>query len=91
MNLHLSLPWLHSTPARRPARPAPPDWVNATLQAAPPPDDAEPGCGWFDSSHALESGLQVTEHATPDSVANAVPLGWWLDWQLNGNTRSAQA
>jgi hypothetical protein len=23
----------------------------------------------------------VTEFASPDPVANEVPLGWWLDWQ----------
>jgi hypothetical protein len=39
------------------------------------------GCGWFDSSHELSAGLQVTEHLTPERVAIEVPLGWWLDWQ----------
>ena len=39
------------------------------------------GCGWFDSSHELNAGVQVTEHLTPERVANEVPLGWWLDWQ----------
>lgn len=64
-----------------------PDWVDACgAEAAPAPaDEARPrGCGWFDSSHDLNAGLQVTEHLSPQAVADAVPLGWWLDWQIAG-------
>jgi hypothetical protein len=80
--------------ARRPARtlhrPATPDWVNAGSGPDPAPlDEVQPGCGWFDSSHELNRGLQVTEHLTPERVANEVPLGWWLDWQSSGAGPSA--
>jgi hypothetical protein len=72
-----------AVPRRRPV----PDWVEACVAepAAAPADDGSPrGCGWFDSSHELNAGLQVTEHLTPQEVADAVPLGWWLDWQIAG-------
>ena len=39
------------------------------------------GCGWFDSSHELHTGLLVSEY--DDEVAAAVlPLATWLDEQL---------
>ena len=61
------------------------DWVNAGSEPSPAQlDDVLLGCGWFDSSHELNTGLQVTEHLTPERVANEVPLGWWLDWQSGG-------
>lgn len=91
MNLSLRLPWQRPLPSRRCTRPSQPEWVNANaLQAAAAtaPEDADPGCGWFDSSHALHSGLSVTEHLTPDRVANEVPLGWWLDWCADAGRRS---
>ena len=47
--------------------------------------DAEPpclGCGWFDSSHELQTGLQVSEHDDDEVVAAALPLATWLDLQL---------
>ena len=47
-------------------------------------DDAPPaGCGWFDSSHELRSGLRVEEELPPDAVARLVPLSWWLAWELD--------
>jgi hypothetical protein len=64
-----------------------PDWVEACVAeppAAPADDGAPRGCGWFDSSHDLNAGLQVTEHLSPQALADAVPLGWWLDWQTAG-------
>ena len=63
-------------------RPAPP----APRAAAAASDDDEPpcGCGWFDSSHELRCGLQVTEHASPDAVANELPLDDWLELHLSG-------
>jgi hypothetical protein len=68
--------------AARAKRPTAPDWVNATLVDAPAVETSAPvGCGWFDSSHELNAGLRITEHLSPDDVANEVPLGWWLDWQ----------
>jgi len=88
MNLHISLPWKRAAPVRR-VRPTAPDWVNATTLATPTEDTHDkPGCGWFDSSHELTAGLRVTEHLSPDQVANEVPLGWWLDWQSQPALRS---
>lgn len=49
----------------------------------PVPDEERPtGCGWFDSSHELQTGLRVTEHAQTETVAQLVPLSWWLAWEL---------
>lgn len=42
------------------------------------------GCGWFDSSHELQHGLWVREHASPDAVANELPLASWLELHLAG-------
>ncbi|MDP1532751.1 MAG: hypothetical protein Q8N44_04610 [Rubrivivax sp.] len=49
-------------------------------------DDAQApaGCGWFDSSHTLQQGLQVTEHGAADAVCAALPLEGWLELQLTG-------
>jgi hypothetical protein len=49
-----------------------------------PPEARPQGCGWFDSSHDLNQGLQVTEHANPDTVAGDLPLSDWLRMQLSG-------
>lgn len=78
MNLSLSrLMHRAPLPATRVRRPAP------TL---PPPaaggDDDPPGCGWFDSSHALQAGLQVHEHANADTLAQLMPLAAWIELQL---------
>jgi hypothetical protein len=68
-----------------------PDWVNGGAgPEAAAQDEPAKGCGWFDSSHELHSGLQVTEHADPDAVVNELPLGWWLDWQTAGHPASAR-
>lgn len=45
-------------------------------------EERPPGCGWFDSSHELNHGLLVTEHASPDPVAADLPLSDWLGMQL---------
>jgi hypothetical protein len=42
------------------------------------------GCGWFDSSHELQTGLCVSEHDDDAVVAAALPLSTWLDRQLAG-------
>jgi hypothetical protein len=82
MNIPVSLIWWRAVPSKTPVRATTPDWVNATLEASATEElQAPPGCGWFDSSHELHAGLLVTEHLTPERVANEVPLGWWLDWQ----------
>ena len=60
----------------------------AAAPAAPatPPAEADerPGCGWFDSSHALQQGLQVREHADAGTLAAELPLAAWLELQLSG-------
>lgn len=43
------------------------------------------GCGWFDSSHDLQAGLRVQEHASVDAVAAEMPLGAWLAWHAAGH------
>ena len=72
------------------------DAIDAALAATLAPDAASgteadsghPGCGWFDSSHDLACGLQVTEVEQPDEVAQLVPLRWWLAWELDAATPS---
>ena len=61
-----------------------PDWADAPTAAAPAPaaDERPLGCGWFDSSHDLERGLLVREHASPDALAAQLPLGFWLQLHL---------
>jgi hypothetical protein len=83
-------------------------WSRLTPPAGPPArllahDDAgnigdadEPpclGCGWFDSSHELQTGLLVSEHDDDEVVAVALPLATWLelqlaDWQPDGPVKS---
>jgi hypothetical protein len=74
-------------PRRRPRpSPAPAADALACRAAAPEPapgSDERPACGWFDSSHELNHGLQVTEYVRPEVVAQMVPLRWWLAWELD--------
>lgn len=86
MKLPRCLQWWRAAAPTRTHRRAVPDWVTAVGDADEQAQDEALllGCGWFDSSHELHSGLQVTEHLTPERVANEVPLGWWLDWQAGG-------
>lgn len=48
----------------------------------PPPrpaaEERPRGCGWFDSSHELQRGLLVVEHADPAAPARLLPLEAWL-------------
>lgn len=83
MNLPRCLSWWRAATPVRVHRRAAPDWVTAGSEVEEQAQDDALllGCGWFDSSHELHAGLQVTEHLTPERVANEVPLGWWLDWQ----------
>jgi len=81
-----------ATPEAVPRRRQVPDWVEVAAEPTPEQlDEVLLGCGWFDSSHELNAGLQVTEHLTPQAVADAVPLGWWLDWQTVGGCGSARS
>ena len=74
---HLPRPFRPSTPERR--RPVRASGHEEPLAA----EDHPPGCGWFDSSHDLQRGLRVTEHAQADAVVNQIPLSWWLGWELD--------
>ena len=67
-------------PCTRAPRPAPPDLPVLWDDNEEPP----PGCGWFDSSHELQSGLSVREHASADEVAADLPLEAWLELHLAG-------
>lgn len=92
MHLPTCLTRWTTTASPAPRRRHQPDWVDAcgAEPATPAADEEQPrGCGWFDSSHELNAGLQVTEHLTPQAVADAVPLGWWLDWLTAGGGVSA--
>ena len=85
MNLSRCLTWWRRAPAAPQARVVVPDWVDGGAEPSEAQlDEVLLGCGWFDSSHELQAGLQVTEHASPDAVANELPLGWWLDWAARG-------
>ena len=53
-----------------------------TERAEPPAGPA--ACGWFDSSHELQQGLQVLEHDNADTVARELPLRDWLLLHLAG-------
>ncbi|MDO8420079.1 MAG: hypothetical protein Q7S90_08585 [Rubrivivax sp.] len=68
--------WLGHVPVR-PAAQAP-----AMPAAARPDEEVLGGCGWFDSSHELQNGLWVREHASPDEVAAELPLASWLELHL---------
>lgn len=86
-----SLPWRRAPQTVRAHRPVA-DWVSAAGEPSDAQlDDVLLGCGWFDSSHELHAGLQVTEHLTPERVVNELPLGWWLDWQDERARRPASA
>lgn len=62
--------WIFRRPAAAPRRPEP--------HAAVPGDEPARGCGWYESSHELHSGLQVLEHADVGAVARELPLADWI-------------
>ncbi len=81
MKLHTFWPWLRMRPAPRRGRAALPELPQLLDDA----DDAPPpGCGWFNSSHELQRGLLVTEHASADAVATELPLDSWIGLHLAG-------
>ncbi|MDO9072065.1 MAG: hypothetical protein Q7U73_02275 [Rubrivivax sp.] len=78
--LSLLLPW-----RRKPAVPHHPRPDETVLPALDSEDENRPrACGWFDSSHDLEHGLCVCEHASADTLARELPLASWLELQLSG-------
>jgi len=68
------------------ARPPAPPAAHAAVAPVETPADEEAtgGCGWYDSSHELQNGLWVHEHASPDEVATDLPLATWLELHLAG-------
>jgi len=85
MNLMSLLPW-----RRKPRVPRAPPPDETVLPALDGGDEDRPrACGWFDSSHDLQHGLSVREHASPDTLARELPLAHWLDLQLSGWRASA--
>ena len=82
MNLLSFLPWRKLVPARAGRQALADDELPCETE------DRILGCGWFDSSHDLHSGLMVREHACVDAVANEVPLAFWLELKLAGRQGS---
>ena len=87
MNLLTCLPWfkprvaLRGGARRSSMRPPLPTLLPTSLDEPPATDDERPlGCGWFDSSHELERGLQVHEADAQGLIA--LPLSDWLDLEL---------
>jgi hypothetical protein len=39
-------------------------------------------CGWYDSSHELQSGLVVLEHSGPQALVSELPPSDWLELYL---------
>ena len=77
--------WLSRKPWRSSAAPPPARRPVPGAEPPPePPDERVLGCGWFDSSHDLQHGLSVREHATPDTLGRELPLASWLELQLAG-------
>jgi hypothetical protein len=63
MNLRQWWGGRREAPPRRDAAAA---WVDAVCAEPDAPQEPAGGCGWFDSSHELHAGLQVTEHLSPE-------------------------
>ena len=75
------LPWCKPKPQPKPQPtlrlgPRKPDGVDSPSAD----EDRQLGCGWFDSSHELERGLQVQE--ADAQALSALPLGDWLNLEL---------
>lgn len=62
------------------AEPAPAEGALAgvSVPAAPAAERPALACGWFDSTHELQRGLQVLEHAEAEALARELPLRDWL-------------
>jgi hypothetical protein len=88
MNLLSHLPWRR--PSVRSARPTAADidvlrYMDAADAVVDKAEgDGPAGCGWFASSHELQQGLLVTEHASADAVSAELPLQAWLELHLAG-------
>lgn len=58
--------------------------------AATPNADTVLGCGWFDSSYELRSGLTVQEYGSLDAVAPLLDLSDWLALHISSNLVTPQ-
>jgi len=67
------------------------DSLSTAAPSAEAKADMAHGCGWFNSSHELHAGLLITEHDSPDPVANDLPLDVWLAWHVAGPSAPGQA
>ena len=91
------LPWVPGAAAvvrpvgrpvlRRPRAKWPPSASGAALQGpsadAGDADGLEAArCGWYDSSHELQSGLVVLEHSDPQALVSELPPSDWLELYL---------
>jgi hypothetical protein len=83
MNLNRFLPW-----CRQPVQPQTSvghdNGVEELVAETAAEDERPLACGWFDSSHDLQHGLCVKEHASPDTLARDLPLANWLELRLAG-------
>jgi hypothetical protein len=79
MKLPTFWPWRQPRPIPRQRAAELPELLCEEVDEAPPP-----GCGWFNSSHELQRGLLVTEHASADAVAAELPLESWIGLHLAG-------
>lgn len=87
----LPLPARRAPPsAAAAARCPPPEPPTATPAPPTAADEAPRTCGWFDSSHELQHGLQLTVHEGSAELATLVPLGWWLQWELEAAAQHPQ-
>lgn len=82
---HTSLPDMEAVMYHLSLRDAPLSPLVANPVQFPEPE-GEPGrcCGWFDSSHDLQQGLLVQEHASLADLAELLPLAEWLQLHLSG-------
>jgi hypothetical protein len=70
-----------TTPAA--ATPAAP-MARAGAAGVAEPEPERPGCGWYESSHALRTGLLVRELEDPSALPPDLPLSAWLALHLDG-------
>lgn len=65
---------------------APVELPDAAAAAA----DEPRGCGWYESSHALQHGMQVIEHRSFELMRD-LPLGWQLAAYFTGEVVAGTA
>lgn len=53
-----------------------------------PPADEPIACGWFESSHDLQAGLVVQEHADVSALTRDLPLDDWMTLYFASGSRA---